>query len=253
MRDTIISWTNHTWNPVHGCSKISEGCRHCYAEAISLRMRQTTKDWTHANAAENITLKPHKLNEPYALKSPSMVFVNSMSDLFHELIPDDYRRQIFDVMADLPQHAFQVLTKRPALAIDWAIWPPNVWMGVSVEDRRSVERIDLLRLIPAALRFISFEPLLEGLGELDLTGIAWAIVGGESGPSHRKMEMAWARSIRDQCVDQQVAFFFKQDSGWRTELRPYIVEPDGSHTVRQQYPATDLPGQESLGHQLSLL
>jgi protein gp37 len=155
-----------------------------------------------------------------------------MSDLFHELIPDEFIGDVFTVMADLPQHTFQILTKRPDRAAAWAgPWPSNIWMGTSVENRRATSRIDQLRDCPAAIRFISAEPLLGALGPLKLEGIHWMIVGGESGPGHRTMHHDWARDIREQCGAAQVAFFFKQDSGPRTEMRPWL---DG--LVWEQYP-----------------
>ena len=182
MQKTKIAWTDTTWNPVHGCSRVSAGCDRCYAETLSLRMGWTKKEWTGENGKENVQLKPHKLKEPYRYKSPSRVFVNSMSDIFHKEIPDDYIKKVFDVMYDLPQHIFQILTKRPRRAAKWSgPWSDNIWQGVSVEDRKRLFRIDQLRDCPAKVRFLSLEPLLEDLGELNLTGIHWVIVGGESG------------------------------------------------------------------------
>lgn len=237
MNKTIISWTKHTWNPVHGCSRVSEGCRHCYAEQLSLRYGWTTKPWTHANAPDNVRLMPHKLKEPYKIKDGARIFVNSMSDLFHPLVPDAYIRKVFDVMNDNPHHTFQILTKRPERAAGWTYrWAPHIWMGVSVEDRRAVYRIDILRQCPAHVRFVSAEPLIDSLGQIDLTGIHWLIVGGESGKGYRPLDQAWAREIRDQCVEQGTAFFFKQDSGARTEMRPWLVEEDGSRWRWQQWP-----------------
>jgi protein gp37 len=236
MNKTIISWTTATWNPVHGCSKVSEGCRNCYAETLSLKYGFTKKPWTKPNEVENVQLKPHKLNEPKSLKEPSRIFVNSMSDLFHELIPDDYRAKIFKVMRDLPQHVFQILTKRPENAVRWKDWPTNVWMGVSVEDERATSRIRTLEECGAHTLWISFEPLIAPVGEVDLTAYDWAVVGGESGPGHRAMDQGWARAVRDICLRDSVAFFFKQDSGSRTELRPWLVEEDGSHWEWKQFP-----------------
>jgi protein gp37 len=267
---TAIEWTDVSWNPVHGCSKVSPGCAHCYAETLSLRYGQTAKPWTPANAAENVTLKPHKLREPLSKRKPydrpCRVFVNSMSDLFHEQVPDEYIGRVFGVMASAPQHTFQVLTKRPermrdvirASSWEWssefadgwrdtapsaaAGWPlPNVWLGTSIENRRFVGRADLLRETPAAVRFISAEPLIgplvarfepDGeLGEwvwpdgtvhdgndmpgLNLDGIDWLIVGGESGPGHRPMREEWARDLRDTAQAAGTAFFLKQWGGAR--------------------------------------
>lgn len=237
MTATKISWTNETWNPTTGCSKVSEGCKFCYAERLSLKMGWSPKPWTPANALVNIQLHPERLKKPYTFKKPSMVFVNSMSDLFHELIPDDFIAQVFRVMTDLPQHTFQILTKRPARAGTWpGPWTKNIWMGTSIENARWVSRIEPIRRCGAAVRFISFEPLLGPIAMVDLAGIQWAIVGGESGPGFRPMDMAWARALRDECVRQRVAFFYKQDCGHVTEMRPWLVEEDGSRWEWHQYP-----------------
>ena len=314
---TAIEWTDLSWGPVHGCSKVSPGCAHCYAETLSRRYRHTTSAWTPANAAENVILKPHKLREPLSgakawqslgaaaaaagKTEGKLVFVNSMSDLFHEEIPNEFIAAVFGVMAIAEQHTFQVLTKRPERMkawFDWyreecrerecveqpgdvaiqearahgvdeahlwghsgEYWPlENVWLGVSIENRRYVHRADLLRETPAAVRFISAEPLLgplmpladvladarfglpfsvwdggyEGPG-LDLTGIDWLIVGGESGPGHRPMRTEWVRDLRDACLSFEAdvpvrhlspppellrpAFFFKQLSGPRPGMQ----------------------------------
>ena len=242
MQSTKIAWTNITWNPVHGCSKVSDGCLNCYAETLSLRRGWTRLPWTGENASENIQLKPKKLREPYRLKEPSRVFVNSMSDLWHPLIPDDYITQVFQVMNDLPQHVFQILTKRPRRAARWqGLWSDNVWMGTSVENRKTLFRIDQLRECRAKTLFLSLEPLLEDLGELNLDRIDWVIVGGESGSNYREMEHAWARDIRDQCVEKGVAFFFKQSAAYRTETGTELEEDDGTKTTWQQYPDTPTP------------
>lgn len=264
---TSIEWSDVTWGPVHGCSRVSTGCKNCYAETLSLRYGHTKAPWTARNAAENVLLKPHKLREPLSgakawrglgpaaaaagKTDGKLVFVNSMSDLFHEEIPDDYIAEVFAVMALAQRHTFQVLTKRPermrallgdaamfAGAVEWAArdaghqieympWPlPNVWLGVSIENRKWVQRADVLRATPAAVRFISAEPLLgplvrdgwaaDGRGrvfdeerwwqdgyegpDLDLADIDWLIVGGESGPGHRPMNPQWARDLRDACL-----------------------------------------------------
>ena len=279
-----IQWTDATWNPVTGCSKVSPGCANCYAETLTMRYAKTWKvpglPWTPDNAEQNVILKPERLDQPLRWTKPRMVFVNSMSDLFHERVPDDFIAQIFGVMAASPQHTFQVLTKRPErmrdlLAGDYLkpFWGEvielaahhaphvtspmripdrqpvldNVWLGVSIENRRFVHRADLLRETPAAVRFISAEPLLgplvagierwldadgrvgfrgaddRAVPELDLTGIDWLIVGGESGPGHRPMKVEWVRDLRDSCADawvvdgervpRRTAFFFKQWGG----------------------------------------
>jgi protein gp37 len=241
-------------------------------------MGWSKKPWTKENAAENFVLHPERLRLPYRWKEPRRVFVNSMSDLFHELMPPDFLAQVFAVMNDLPKHTFQILTKRPEIAAAWpGPWTPNIWMGTSVENQRAADkRIPYLLQVPAAVRFLSCEPLL---GPIDLSRIVvaegvtgwgprrrkcdaltgwqhdyppgadhpreslsgrgrvdWVIVGGESGPHHRPMEMSWARRIRDFCVAQDVAFFFKQDADFRNEQRPYLVEEDGSAREWHQYP-----------------
>lgn len=236
---TAISWTDSTWNPVHGCSKVSAGCLHCYAETISLRYGHTSKPWATRHAAENVTEQPHKLSEPLRWKEPRRVFVNSMSDLFHDNIGLDYIRRVFAVMHKADHHRFQILTKRAERLAEVAPllhWPHNVWMGVSVEDARATHRIDLLRTVPAHVRFISFEPLIGPIENPDLSGIQWAIVGGESGDARREMDHAWARMIRDACLRQQVAFFFKQSSDRYTERGVALLHEDGSYWIWQQFP-----------------
>lgn len=239
MNKSIISWTNLSWNPTHGCHKISEGCRNCYAASLSLRRGWTKKPWTSANKAENVLLKPHKLREPLRVKEPSRIFVNSMSDLFHENIPDSYRRQIFDVMNQCPQHIFQILTKRPESARKWEYgWSDHIWIGTSVESEKVVPRIDHLRNCATSVKFISMEPLIGPVGLVDLTNINWVIVGGESGPNaiRRDMPHAWARAIRDQCVAAAVPFFFKQSSAYRTEIGCALHHGDGTFWKWEQWP-----------------
>lgn len=243
---TIISWTDETWNPTTGCNKVSEGCRNCYAEKLSLRFGWSKKPWTLPNAEENVKIHPNRLKKPYTWKKPSRVFVNSMSDLFHPLVPDEYIAQVFEVMNDLPQHTFQILTKRPERAAEWpGPWTDNIWQGTSVEDYRVAHRIDSLRECAAKTRFLSCEPLIGPLGDVSFDGIHWVIVGGESGPhmksgpdNPRWMRQEWARQIRDHCVRDGVAYFYKQDSGVRTEMRPWLVEEDGSCWEWHQFPLT---------------
>ncbi len=287
--ETAIGWTDLSWNPVHGCSVVSPGCAHCYAATLSLQRGFTSLPWTPENAAANVTVKEKKLGEPKSgakiwrglgeaaaragKTEGKLVFVNSMSDLFHEQVPDEFIAQVFVVMARARKHAFQILTKRPERMLEWfenldlrtiagrfafnyedgdaafdwlyANWPlPNVWLGVSIENRRYVDRADLLRQTPAAVRFVSAEPLLGPLvyeqpydrtnwsdgsdplsvPPLDLTDIDWLIVGGESGPGHRPMHEEWARDLRDACAatgpqlgshSRRTAFFFKQWGGAR--------------------------------------
>lgn len=219
---TAIEWTDQTWNPVTGCSKVSPGCAHCYAETLSLRFGWSKKPWTPENAAENVVLHPERLNKPLSWRKPSMVFVNSMSDLFHEQVSFGYILKVFLVMQKATQHTFQVLTKRPErMAQFMAMHEPlygvasNIWLGTSIENDRHVYRADALRETPAAVRFISAEPLLGPLPSLDLTGIDWLIVGGESGHGARPMDVEWVRDLRDlACEDcYETAFFFKQWGG----------------------------------------
>lgn len=213
---SAIEWTEATWNPVTGCSKVSPGCAHCYAEALSTRFGWTREPWTHMNALENVRLHPERLEQPLRWRQPKVIFVNSMSDLFHELVPLDFIWDVFDVMATAEQHIFQILTKRHERLAELAPlieWPENVWMGVSIENRRWVERADALRTVPVVVRFISAEPLLGPLDDLELDGIDWLIAGGESGHRHRPVREEWIRDLRDRCLEEGIAFFLKQWGG----------------------------------------
>jgi protein gp37 len=222
---STIEWTDATWNPVTGCSKVSPGCANCYAETLSLRFGHSKLPWTPANAAENVVLHPERLRLPLTWRDGRMVFVNSMSDLFHELVPDEYIGRVYQIMDHSPQHTFQVLTKRPERMriytrgvpprTDWwREWPlRNVWHGTSIELDRWVGRADELRGAMTDTRFLSCEPLLGPLPSLDLADIDWVIVGGESGHGHRPMDPDWVRDLRDRCVAAGVAFFFKQWGG----------------------------------------
>lgn len=206
-----IEWTDMTWNPVTGCTKLSAGCKHCYAETVANRF------WGD-RAFTDIQIHPDRLDQPRRWRKPRTIFVNSMSDLFHEQVADSFIKQVFQVMRECPQHTFQILTKRSDRLLDLAhelAWPLNVWMGVSVEDDRVLHRLDQLRDVPAAVRFLSVEPMLGPLDNLDLNGIDWVIVGGESGRGARPMEASWVMSIKRQCRSQGVAFFFKQWGGVR--------------------------------------
>lgn len=242
MNQTAISWTKKTWNPTSGCSRVSEGCRFCYAEALSLRFGRSQLPWTAKNAPLNVKLHPDRLGQPAKLKEGAEIFVNSMSDLFHEEIPDAYIAEVFAVMEGLPRHTFQVLTKRPERAAAWpGPWPAHVWMGTSVEDARVLHRVDALRRCAAQVRFLSAEPLLGPLSGIDLAGVHWVIAGGESGRHmgghpERWMDQAWARELRDACTAAGVAFFFKQSSGVRTELGQALQEEDGSLWLWRQKP-----------------
>jgi protein gp37 len=205
-----IEWTEATWNPVTGCTKVSPGCAHCYAETFAERFRGVAGH--PYERGFDLQLRPERLDQPLRWARPKVIFVNSMSDLFHEDVPVDFVQSVFDVMRRATWHTFQVLTKRSRRLAELGPllpWPSNVWMGVSVENQRWASRIDDLRQVPAAVRFLSCEPLLGPLG-LYLDGINWVIVGGESGPRARPMNPDWARSIRDQCRSADVPFFFKQ-------------------------------------------
>lgn len=209
-----IQWTDATWNPVTGCTKVSPGCKYCYAERLSVRLRAMGN--RRYQSGFTLTLHPDQITLPLKWRQPRRIFVNSMSDLFHEDIPEAFIRSVFDVMVQADWHIFQILTKRSTRLASVARhlpWPPNVWQGVSVENTRYVSRIDHLKQVPAAVRFLSLEPLLGPLPDLSLTGIHWVIVGGESGPIHRQIDPSWVRDIRDQCLVASVAFFFKQWGG----------------------------------------
>lgn len=211
---SAIEWTEATWNPVTGCDKVSPGCAHCYAETFAERWRGIPGH--HYEQGFDLRLWPERIEQPLRWRRPRRIFVNSMSDLFHERIPDDFIAEVFAVMCRADWHVFQVLTKREDRLVELAPdlpWPPNVWMGVTIENRRFVERADSLREVPAAVRFISAEPLLGPLEGLDLTDIDWLIAGGESGPGHRRLDLDWVRDLREQCRDTDTAFFFKQVGG----------------------------------------
>ncbi len=213
-QNSAIEWTETTWNPLTGCTKISPGCKHCYAERMSLRL-QAMGQANYANGFE-LTLHERMLEVPLGWRKPRFVFVNSMSDLFHKDVHEEYIFRVFDVMKRASWHVFQVLTKRSdrLLKLSPKIdWPENVWMGVSVERADYTFRIDHLRRTEAQVRFLSLEPLLGPLKNLDLEGMHWAIAGGESGPGARPMEEEWVRDIRDQCLEADVPFFFKQWGG----------------------------------------
>lgn len=222
-----IEWTDATWNPVTGCSKVSPGCAHCYAETLALTRLAGTRGypglpWTPRNAFANVMLRPERLEQPLRWARPRRVFVNSMSDLFHELVPEEFVRRVFSTMFRARHHVYQILTKRPermralveAMVADTYSEPmPHVWLGTSIENDRWVGRATALRATPAAVRFISAEPLLGPLPSLDLTGIDWLIVGGESGSKHRPLDPLWVRDLRDRATETGVAFFFKQWGG----------------------------------------
>ncbi|MFJ9777346.1 DUF5131 family protein [Kitasatospora sp. NPDC101157] len=220
---SAIEWTEATWNPTTGCDRVSSGCDNCYALALAKRLKamgaekyQADGDARTSGPGFALTLHRDALMVPYGWKNPRTVFVNSMSDLFHAKVPLDFVRRVFAVMADTPQHTYQVLTKRARRlrrVADRLDWPENVWMGVSVESSAELDRVDDLRDVPAAVRFLSCEPLLGPLEGLGLDGIHWVIAGGESGPGHRPVEASWVRQVRDVCQEENVAFFFKQWGG----------------------------------------
>ncbi|MYV41072.1 DUF5131 family protein [Streptomyces sp. SID1328] len=219
-----IEWTEATWNPTTGCDRLSSGCDNCYALTLAKRLKamgaakyQNDGDPRTSGPGFDLTVHPDSLRIPYSWKSPRTVFVNSMSDLFHARVPLPFVRRVFEVMADTPQHTYQVLTKRARRlrqVADRLEWPANLWVGVSVETAKELPRVDDLRQVPAAVRFLSCEPLLGPLDALCLDGIHWVIAGGESGANHRAVDPAWVTAIRDQCVEENVAFFFKQWGGY---------------------------------------
>lgn len=232
---STIEWTQMTWNPVRGCTRVSPGCEHCYAERMAHRFAGPGGPYEGLTKSSRkgpkwtgrLRTLPEVLPQPLSWRAPKMVFVNSMSDLFHERVPDDFIRDVFGVMARAHWHQFQLLTKRSARLRALAPqlqWPQNVWMCVSVEDQRYVARIDNLRHVPATVRFLSLEPLLGPLPTLDLAGVHWAIVGGESGPGARPIDAAWVRQIRDQCLEQHVPFFFKQWGGVRKKANGRMLD-----------------------------
>jgi protein gp37 len=220
---SAIEWTEVTWNPVTGCDRISTGCDHCYALALANRLKamgvakyQYDGDPRTSGPGFGVSLHPETLSEPYGWRAPRVVFVNSMSDMFHAKVPLSFIQSVFEVIADTPQHTYQILTKRSLRMRRLAgslPWPSNLWMGVSVENANVLHRVDHLRQVPAAVRFLSCEPLLGPLHEVNLAGVGWVIAGGESGPNYRPMHLEWARELRDLCQVEDVPFFFKQWGG----------------------------------------
>jgi len=209
-----IEWTESTWNPVSGCTKISRGCDNCYAERMAMRLKAMgTRGYE--NGFE-VTMHPHALEKPLKMKKSQVIFVNSMSDIFHEKIPDTFIFQIFEVMNKAHWHTFQVLTKRPKRLAKLAAklnWTDNIWMGVTVEANEYVDRVDYLRNCPAKIKFLSLEPLIDSVDKLDYSGIDWVIAGGESGYGARVMQKEWVLEIRDRCENENIDFFFKQWGG----------------------------------------
>lgn len=224
-----IEWTELTWNPVVGCTKVSPGCKNCYAETLAIRLKAMGTPG-YENGFELTTL-PHRLRDPLSRKKPTVYFVNSMADLFHENVPDNFIDSVFETILEAKQHQFQILTKRASRLAEYfanRVPPSNAWLGVSVEDKKyGINRINFLRMVPAKIRFLSVEPLLEDIGKLDLTDIHWVIVGGESGANARPMQIEWVESIRDQCDEAEVAFFFKQWGGWGADGKRRAKKANG--------------------------
>jgi protein gp37 len=242
MAESSIEWTEMTWNPTTGCDKVSAGCKYCYAEVMAKRLTAMGVD-KYKNGFE-LTLHPDTLKTPYTWKKAKRVFVNSMSDLFHKDVPLSYVQDVFNVMNDCDIHTFQVLTKRGDVLSKYnpfLNWSNNIWMGVSVEDKRVLDRIDYLRETDARIKFLSVEPLIGPLPRLDLSGIHWVIVGGESGFKARPMQEAWVQEILEQCKEQNVAFFFKQWGGKNKKKagrllngRTYDEYPDVKNILAKQ-------------------
>lgn len=245
MGKTIISWSDFTWTPVTGCSMVDLECSKCYAQTLSLKRGWSKLPWTEKNAEANVILHNDRLRHPYSYPRGSRVFVTSMGDIFHRCVPDDFLYKVFQTMNQCTQHRFMVLTKRPERMAEWPayLWAPHIWAGTTVGHRgkAALQRLEDLRRTPASVRFVSAEPLLEELAPIDLAGIHQLLVGGESGSGFRKMDMQWARNLRDLCVTQGVAFHFKQDAAFRTETRPYLVEKDGSTWQWHQSPGVMEP------------
>ena len=224
-----IEWTDATWNPITGCTKVSAGCDHCYAERFAERFRGVANH--PFQTGFDLTLRPERLRQPLEWRRSRMIFVNSMSDLFHKAVPEEFVSAVFDTMEQAKWHQFQVLTKRSSLMRDFLRrrygdrrGPAHIWCGVSIENNSVLSRLEHLRSTPAGVRFLSVEPLIGPVGKIDLAGIDWVIVGGESGPRSRVMDVAWVREIRDQCVRAGAAFFFKQWGGIRPKSGGRILD-----------------------------
>ena len=248
---TSIEWTELTWNPAVGCSKISPGCAHCYAEVMARRL-QAMRVKGYENGFR-VTLLPDRLEEPIRRKRPAVYFVNSMSDLFHEEIPDHYILRVLTIIRETPQHTFQILTKRAErMAEFFRIRKPlqNVWLGVTVENRaHGLPRLDALRRISATVRFVSAEPLLEDLAEIDLTGVHWVMVGGESGPQARPMKPQWVLNVKRQCNEHGAAFFFKQWGEWSADGKKQGKKHNGRVLDGRTWDAMPMPFTPQAGPQ----
>ena len=236
---STIEWTDATWNPVTGCTKVTRGCDNCYAERFAERFRGTLGH--HFESGFDLTLRPERLSQPLRWKRPRMIFVNSMSDLFHKDIPKDFIDRVFDTMEAADRHVFQVLTKRSSLMGNYLrhrygseLTPRHIWCGVSVEDEMATARVRHLQKAPVSVRFLSIEPLLGPVGDMDIEGISWVIVGGESGPKARPMELPWVLDIRDLCAREGVPFFFKQWGGRTPKSGGRLLEGI-EHNARPDY------------------
>lgn len=252
MQTTNISWATYSWNPVTGCSRHGPECTNCYAETFSRRQGRTDEPWTRENASENVTLHADRLEEPFEYhwpEGPGRVFVGSMTDLFHREIPESYIRRVVAIAAQFPETIWIFLTKRPERAAEISVdWPPNAWVGTSVGSGAAgpypdtTHRLDDLRAVPAHTRWVSFEPLLGPIDDPDLSGIDWAVVGGETAPraDRREMDARWAWALKESCDEQAVAFYFKQHSGRYPEQDRELVDPE-TLTARRYEAYPDLP------------
>lgn len=236
MKTTKIEWTEKVWNPSIGCNKISAGCKFCYAEIFAKRLQAMgQKDYKEGFAFK---LLPHRLQEPLKIKRPTKFFVNSMSDLFHEKMPFKYLEEIFEIIKKTPQHIYQILTKRDEIMLKYfqdREVPKNVWLGVSVENSTFAYRIETLKKINCNIRFISFEPLIGEVGKVNLEGIHWAIVGGESGKKARPIQQEWIKEIFDQCQKYEVAFFFKQWGSWGADMVKRSKKKNGRKFLEREW------------------
>ena len=225
MTKTKIEWTESSWNPITGCSKISDGCLNCYAEKMAKRLQAMgTKGYENSF---DVTLQYHQLQRPLKMKKPQMIFVNSMSDIFHEKVPDEYILEIFSVMNQASWHTFQVLTKRPERLQnlkDKITWTENIWIGTTIESNKYVNRADFIKNTNAKIKFISFEPLIDSAKDIDLRGIDWAIVGGESGSGARIIKKEWIYEIKNKCEELNIPFFFKQWGGTNKKKSGRILD-----------------------------
>jgi protein gp37 len=238
----LLGWTEDSWNPVMGCHKVSAGCRNCYAEEIALRYRWSNKPWTAANASRNVVLHPERLRKPFTIKKPVHIFVNTMGDLFHPLVPDEFVQKVFDVMEKNSRHTFHILTKRPERLAAWpGPWKTNIWVGTSVEDHRVKHRVESLKQCGAKMKFVAFEPLIGPIGSIELRGINWVTVAGERGKASRPLHHSWVWSIRDQCIREGIPFLFTQSIFACNEDEMALTHEDGTRWLWQQSPGNLAP------------